>query len=50
MKKLKNLTLRQKKLLESQGLDPNNYLLERTTADDFIFYEKSTGKLIPIRR
>ena len=50
MKKLKNLTLRQKKLLESQGLDPNAYLLERTTADDFIFYEKSTGNFVAIRR
>lgn len=50
MKKLKNLTLRQKKLLESQGLDSNNYLLERTTANDYMFYEKTTGRLVPIRR
>ena len=50
MKKPKNLTLRQKKFLEEQGLNPEDFKLERATADDYVFYNIHTGVLLEIRR
>lgn len=45
MKRLKNLTLKQKKFLENQGLHPEDFKLERATADDYVFYNIHTGVL-----
>lgn len=50
MKKLKTLTLKQKKFLENEGLDPSNYLLERATAEEYRFYDKSRNVIVGIRR
>ena len=50
MKKPKNLTLRHKKFLEEQGLNPEDFKLERATADDYVFYNIHTGVLWEIRR
>ncbi|MGL4571831.1 MAG: DUF6906 family protein [Clostridium sp.] len=50
MKKLKNLTRNQKKFIVNQGLDPNNYLIERCTAEDYIFFDKTKEILFSLRR
>lgn len=50
MKKLKLLTLKQKRFLEQEGLDPNNYLLERATPDEYRFFDKTKEVILEIRR
>lgn len=50
MKKLKKLTREQKKFLSNQGLDPNDFLGERATSDEFTFYNIHTKVLWNFRR
>ncbi|WP_420797477.1 DUF6906 family protein [Clostridium chrysemydis] len=50
MKQLKNLSRNQKRFLMDQGLNPNNYLIERSTPYDYTFFDKKNGKLFSIRR
>lgn len=50
MKKLKKLTREQKRFLSNQGLDPNEYLLERATSEEFVFYNIHTKVLWNFRR
>lgn len=50
MKKLKKLTREQKRFLSNQGLDPKDYLLERATSDEFVFYNIHTKVLWNLRR
>lgn len=50
MKKLKSLTLEHKKYLVSQGLNPKDFLIEGTTADDYVFYNIHTKMLWELRR
>lgn len=50
MKNPKVLKLRHKKFLDRQGLNWEDFLIERENADDYVFYNKKTGKLNTIRR
>lgn len=50
MKNPKNLTLKQKKFLQEQGLNPNEYKVIVAPADHYIFYHVETGKEVAIRR
>lgn len=50
MKKLKKLNLQHKKYLVEQELNPKDFLIERTTVDDYIFYNIHTGMLWEMRR
>lgn len=50
MLRLKKLTLKQKKFLVKQKMDPEKFLLERTTPESYIFYEKESKKLVEVRR
>ena len=45
MKKLKKLTREQKKFLQDKKLDPRNYLLERATTKEYVFFNKHTEEL-----
>ena len=44
MKKLKNLTREQKKIVSDQGIDPKEFFRERDTPEIFIFVNKVTGE------
>jgi len=48
--KSKYLNIKQKEFLKSQGMDKHKYLYIRRTPDDYIFVEKSTGKVFGMRR
>ncbi|MDU2670610.1 MAG: hypothetical protein E7C49_01235 [Clostridium sp.] len=50
MLRLKKLTLKQKKFLVKQKMDLEKFLLERTTPESYIFYEKESKKLVEVRR
>ena len=50
MLRLKKLTLKQKKFLVKQKMDPEKFLLERTTPESYIFYEKESKRLVEVRR
>lgn len=50
MKKLKNLNLKQKQFLVEQGLNPKDFLIERSTVDDYVFYNIHTKMLWELRR
>ena len=50
MKNIKNLTLRQRKFLESKGLDPNMHGIIKNHPDFFEFYNKVTGVIFKIWR
>ena len=50
MKKLKKLTREQKKFLLNEGFDPNDFLVERATPDEFVFYNIHTKVLWNFRR
>ena len=50
MKNPKNLTLKQKKFLQEQGLNPNEYKVIVAPADHYIFYHVETGIEVTIRR
>lgn len=45
-----NLSDKQKTFLEDEGLKSEDYKIVGTTANDFIFYNTKTRKLVPIRR
>lgn len=45
MKKLKKLTREQKKFLINEGLNPADFLVERATPENFIFYNIHTKVL-----
>lgn len=50
MKKLKKLTRAQKKVLAKEGFNSEDYLLERTLPDGFLFYNKNNGVLIALSK
>ena len=50
MKKLRRLTREQKKFLLEEGLDPNNFLIERAANEEYVFYNKLTEVLWPYDR
>jgi hypothetical protein len=50
LKRGKKLTPEEKRFLNSQGLNPNNFLFTRKMADFYEFYKIDTAKLITIRR
>lgn len=50
MKNPKKLNLKQKIFLEEQGLNPKDFLIERATIDDYVFYNIHTGMLWELRR
>lgn len=45
MKKLRKPTRQQKLFLVNQGLDPMDFLLERTLIDGYVFYNKHSKVL-----
>ena len=45
MKKLKKLTREQKKFLEKERLNPDDFLIERATSEEYVFYNKHTEAL-----
>ncbi|MDB2087371.1 MAG: hypothetical protein E7K85_10960 [Clostridium sp.] len=50
MKKLKKLTRDQKKFLEKERLNPNDFQVERATPKLYVFYNKHTEALWPYDR
>ncbi len=50
MKKLKKLTREQKKFLVDNGLNPREYLVERATSENYVFYNINTKVLWDFRR
>lgn len=46
----KNLTLKQKKFLESQGLNADEFLIIAAPVDYYKFYHVLSGKEVVIRR
>lgn len=50
MKNPKNLTLKQKRFLQEQGLDPNEFMLIAAPSDCYKFFHKPTKKEVVIRR
>lgn len=50
MKKLKKLTRDQKKFLEKERLNPNDFLIERASPELYVFYNKHTKALCPYDR
>lgn len=50
MKKLKRLTREQKKFLLEQGLNPVEFLVERVTTEEYVFFNKHTEVLWNFRR
>ncbi|MFR9291539.1 MAG: DUF6906 family protein [Clostridium paraputrificum] len=45
MKKLKKLTRDQKKFLKEERLNPDDFLMERATPEEYVFYNKHTEAL-----
>lgn len=45
MKQLKKLTRDQKEFLEKERLNPNDFLIERATPEEYVFYNKYTEVL-----
>lgn len=45
MKHLKKLTRDQKEFLEKERLNPNDFLIERATPEEYVFYNKYTEAL-----
>lgn len=45
MKQLKKLTRDQKEFLEKERLNPNDFLIERATPEEYVFYNKHTEAL-----
>ena len=45
LKKLKKLTRDQKKFLEKEGVNHNDFLIERATPEEYLFYNKHTEAL-----
>lgn len=50
MKKLKKLTRNQKQFLEKQKLNSRDYLLERDTTKEYVFYNVKTQELQTIKK
>lgn len=50
MKKLKKLTREQKKFLEKEGFNYNDFLIERASPELYVFYNKHTKELRPYDR
>lgn len=50
LKNPKNLTLKQKKFLESQGLNADEFLIIAAPVDYYKFYHVLSGKEVIIRR
>ena len=50
MKNLKKLSREQKKFLMEEGLDPRDFLVERSTPEAFVFYNIHTKVLWNFRR
>ncbi|MBU3107180.1 DUF6906 family protein [Clostridium gasigenes] len=50
MKKLRCLNLQQKIFLENEGLKPKDFLMERVTLEDYVFYNIHTKMLWEMRR
>ena len=50
MNHLKNLTLEQKKFLMNEGLNPREFLIERETPENYVFYNINTKVLWNFRR
>lgn len=50
MKHGRKLTRKQKAFLEEQGLNPEEFLLERQDYESYTFYYIPTGKTITMRR
>ncbi|WP_157453680.1 DUF6906 family protein [Clostridium sartagoforme] len=50
MKNPKNLTLKQKKFLESQGLNADEFLIIAAPVDYYKFFHVLSGKEVVIRR
>lgn len=50
MKNLKKLTREQKKFLADNGLNSREYLLERATSENYVFYNIHTKVLWNFRR
>ena len=46
----KNLTQEQKKFLMNEGLDPREFLIERETPENYVFYNINTKVLWNFRR
>lgn len=44
------LSNKQKIFLENEGIDPKEYRIVGTTANDYVFYNITTKKLLNIRR
>lgn len=45
MKKLRRLTRDQKKFLKEERLNPDDFLIERATSEEYVFYNKYTEAL-----
>lgn len=50
MKHPRRLTLKQKKFLTSQGMDPDEYHYIKRTPEDYVFLNKKTGQVVYVRR
>ena len=50
VKQAKNLNREQKKFLMNEGLDPREFLIERETPRDFVFYNINTKNLWNFRK
>ena len=50
MKKLKKLTREQRNYLIREGLNPDDFLIERSTAESYVFYNIHTKVLWDMRR
>lgn len=50
MKKLKKLTIEQKKFLINEGLAPADFLVERATTEGVVFYNIYTETLWDFRK
>lgn len=50
MKKLKKLTREQKRFLMDKKLSTSNYLLERATTKEYVFFNKHTEELETFER
>lgn len=45
MKKLKKLIREHKKFLQDKKLNPSNYLLEKATTKEYVFFNRHTEEL-----
>ena len=50
MQKGRNLTREEKSFLKGESLDPKNFLRIKKTPEGYEFLQKSTGRILSIRR